>query len=228
MIESFPDSEAAAATAAQALLERLTPPGEKRLLVTGGRTPGSVYDRLARTDFDWARVTITLSDERFVDPASPDSNERLVRERLLQGQAKAARFVPLKGAGPTPADDAAAVEPAIRALLPFDAALLGMGDDGHIASLFPGAPGLAAALDPDGERLVVGVETAGRPPHVPRISLTGRALLDARLVLLLVVGGAKRALIERVLSDPGFAPPVAVLLRQTRAPVRVLWSPAVA
>jgi 6-phosphogluconolactonase len=225
LIEAFRDPAFAADAAAGAIARQVSGPGEKRLVVTGGRTPGPVYDRLAAMDLGWDRVTVTLSDERFVDPASPDSNERLARQRLLQGPAAAARFVPLKGPGPTPADDAAAAEPKIRRLLPFDAVLLGMGEDGHIASLFPGAPDLAAALDPDGARLVVGVETAGLPPYLPRISLTARTLLDARLVVLLVGGAGKRALIERVLEDPAFAPPVSTLLRQTRTPVRVLWSP---
>jgi 6-phosphogluconolactonase len=225
MLESFPTAEEAAAAATDTIVAQLNPPGPKRLIVTGGRSPGPVFDRLAQIDLDWSRVTVTLSDDRFVGLDSPDSNERLIRERLLQGSAAAARFVPLKGHGPTPADDAAAVEPAIRALVPFDATLLGMGDDGHIASLFPSTPDLAAALDPDGERFAIGVEVAGLAPYLPRISLTGRALFDSRLIVLLTGGEGKRALIERVLSDAAFAPPVAALIRQSRAPVRLLWSP---
>jgi 6-phosphogluconolactonase len=224
-LETFSTSDAAAAAAVDAIVAQLTPPGPKRLMVTGGRSPGPVYDRLAQLDLDWSRVTVTLSDDRFVDLDSPDSNERLIRERLLQGRGAAARFLPLKGHGPTPAADAAAIEPAIRVLLPFDATLLGMGDDGHIASLFPSTPDLAAALDPDGARLAVGVEVPGLAPYLPRISLTGRALFDSRLIVLLTGGEGKRALIEQVLTDPAFAPPVAALIRQTRSPVRILWSP---
>src|SRR5580698_2206947 len=112
--ETFPTAEAAAEAAVDAIISQLTPPGPKRLMVTGGRGPGPVYDRLAQTDLDWSRVTVTLSDERFVGADAPESNERLVRERLLQGYAAAATFVPLKGAGPNPAADAAAVEAAIR------------------------------------------------------------------------------------------------------------------
>jgi 6-phosphogluconolactonase len=224
-IEAFPSADAAGAAVADAFVAQLTPPGPKRIVVTGGRTPGPAYDRMAETDLDWARVTVTLSDERFVDPASPDSNERLVRQRLLQGHAAKARFVPLKGAGSDPAADAAAAEPAIRALLPFDAVLLGMGDDGHIASLFPDAPGLAAALDPAGRTLVIGVANANLEPHVPRISLTAAALFDTKVALILISGPAKRAVIERVAADSAYNPPVAALLRQTQAPVRVIWSP---
>lgn len=225
MIETFPTVAAAAEAAAEAIEGQLASPGPKHLVVTGGRSPGPVYDRLAKADLDWSRVTVTLSDDRFVDPSSSDSNERLVRERLLQGRAAAAHFVPLKGRGPAPRVDAARAEPAIRALLPFDAVLLGVGEDGHIASLFPGARGLSAALDPDRGTLVIGVAKAGLAPYVPRISLTAAALFDAGLVVLLTSGDEKRALLERVETDPRFAPPVAALLRQTRTPVRLLWSP---
>jgi 6-phosphogluconolactonase len=228
LLELFPTAEAAAAAAADAIVAQLTPPGPKRLLVTGGHSPGPVYDRLSQTELDWSRVTVTLSDDRFVGVDSPDSNERLVRERLLTGRAAAATLVPLKGHGATPADDAAAIEPAIRSLIPFDATLLGMGDDGHIASLFPGTPDVAALLDPACERYAVGVETPGLAPYLPRISLTGRALFASALVVLLVSGDGKKALVERVLADPAFAPPVSALIRQIPAPLRILWSPSAA
>ncbi len=227
-VEIFPDPEAAAQAAADAIVAQLRPPGPKRLLVTGGRGPGPVFDRLAKTDLDWARVTVTLSDDRFVTADSPDSNERLVRRRLLQDHAAGAAFLPLKGAGPAPADDAAAVAPKIAALLPFDATLLGMGDDGHIASLFPNMPGIVQALDLSAETVAIGVTQAGMPPYLPRISLTARALFDAAVIILLVGGDGKRALIERVLADPSFAPPVSALLSQTQSPVRILWSPGAA
>ncbi len=224
-LELYPSARTAADAAAEAIVARLAAPGPRRLVVTGGRSPGPVYDLLAGTDLDWSRVTVTLSDDRFVAPASPDSNERLVRERLLQGHAAAASFVPLKGQGRTPDADATAADPKVQALVPFDAVLLGMGEDGHIASLFPEAPDLAEALDPAGARFVIGVEEAGLEPYVPRISLTARALLDARLIVLLVSGEPKKTLLDRVRIDPAFAPPVASLFRQTRAPMRALWSP---
>jgi 6-phosphogluconolactonase len=227
-LEAFPTTEAAARAAAGAIVAQLTPPGPKRIVVTGGSSPGPVFDRLAATDLGWGRVTVTLSDDRFVAPTSPDSNERLVRERLLKGHAAAAPFVRLKGDGATPADDARAAEPAIRALTPFDAVLLGMGPEGHIASLFAANADTDQWLAPDCERSVVGVSSAGWSPFIPRITLTGRALFDAKLILLLVSGDDKRALIEQILADPVFSPPAAALLRQTRSPVRVLWSPAAA
>ncbi|HEX3918637.1 MAG TPA: 6-phosphogluconolactonase [Caulobacteraceae bacterium] len=225
MIEAFPNADAAADAVAAALVAQLTAPGPKHLMVTGGRGPGPVYDRLARTDLDWSRVTVTLSDDRFVPLGAPESNEQMVRDRLLQGAGAAAKLVPLNGEAKTPDDAARAIEPAIRALLPFDAALLGMGPDGHIASLYATDVRAAANLAADGQRLAVGVRSPGWSPYVPRVSLTGRALYDCKLIVLLVGGDDKRAVIEQILADPDFAPPAAALLRQTRGPVRIIWSP---
>ena len=100
-----------------------------------------------------------------------------------------------------------------------------MGPDGHIASLFPGAPDLPEVLAPDGERLCVGVAKAGQPPFLPRISLTVAALIQSRLIVLLISGEAKRAVVERALADSAHAPPVAAVLRQERSAVRILWAP---
>ena len=211
--------------AADLIAGALAAPGERSFVATGGGTPGPVYDALAKRDLDWAGVTVTLTDERWVDPTSPLSNEGQIRARLLTGPAAAARFVALKGAGASPNVDALAAEPALAALTPFDVVLLGMGPDGHIASLFPDDPGVAAALDPAGKRLCVGVDHAGLDPFVPRVSLTARALLNARLIVLLVTGEDKRALIARVIDDLTLNLPVAAVLRQSATPVRVLWGP---
>ena len=217
-IETCPDRDALALAAAEAIAQALAPPRSVSLVATGGSTPGATYDRLAAMDLDWGRVTVTLSDDRWVDSTAPESNERLVRERLLVGHAAGARFLPLKGRGATPHEDAAAAEPAIQALFPFDAVLLGMGEDGHIASLFPGNP------EPDPARLCVGVAMSRLAPFLPRVTLTLGALLRTGQLVLQITGEAKRALVERVLADPAYAPPVAGILRQTRAPVRVLWA----
>ena len=223
-VEAFPNKESAAGAAAEAILGQLAGPGRRSMCVTGGSSPGPVYDQLCQADLAWSEITVTLSDDRFVDRNSELSNERLVRERLLRDRAASAHFVPLKSAGPAPKVDAARAEPTIRRLLPFDAVLLGMGEDGHIASLFPNAPRLATALDPSGRRLVIGVAKAGLAPYVPRISLTAAALFDAALIALLTSGAAKQSLLQRVETDPDFAPPVAALLRH-KTPVRVIWSP---
>jgi 6-phosphogluconolactonase len=229
MIETFPTTAAAAQAAARAIVEQLSEGlktrGRASLAATGGRSPGPVFDQLATAQIDWARVAVTLSDERCVGEDDPASNARAVRERLLTGEGAKARFLPL-WPEPEPA--------ALRALLPFDAVMLGMGEDGHVASLIPGDPGLAAAMDPASPALTVSVPAGLGKPPLPRISLTFSALLQARAVFLLVAGEAKREIIARAQSGgdgtggdgAGADLPVAALIAQTRVPVRVLWSPA--
>ncbi|MFN3584212.1 6-phosphogluconolactonase [Phenylobacterium sp.] len=217
MLETFPSAaavgEACAHAVAACLKDALRTRGRAGLVATGGRSPGPVYDRLKDADLDWARVVVTLSDERCVDMSSEESNARQVRERLLTGRAAKAHLLPL-----WPKPDPAA----LAALTPFDAVMLGMGEDGHVASLIPGDPGLSQALaTPD---LLADVpEGLGKPP-VPRVSLTLSALLNSRAIFLLVAGEAKRQVIDR--AKAGDDLPVARLLNQAQVPVRVFWSPS--
>ncbi len=219
MIETFASTEAladAAADAIEAALQgALDARGRACLVGTGGRSPGPVYDRLCQAELDWAKVAVTLSDERQVDADSPNSNARLLRERLFVGPAAAARFLPLTDYA----------EPALRKLLPFDAVMLGMGEDGHIASLIPGSPGLAEAMDPDAERLTAESPQGFGSPPVARITLTLAALLKSRAVFLLIAGEAKRQVIAD--AQAGADLPVRALLNQERAAVRIFWTPQV-
>jgi len=220
MIETYPTTAAAADAAAygigRQLSDALRTHGRASLVATGGRSPGPVFDRLRLAPgIDWARVVVTLSDERCVGEEHPDSNARLVRERLMTGEGAKAHLLPL-WPEPEPA--------ALRAIAPFDAVMLGMGEDGHIASLIPGDPGLAAGLDPASDRLTVSVPAGLGKPPLARISLTLSALLQARTIFLLIAGEAKREVVAR--AQAGADLPVAALVSQVRVPVRVLWSPA--
>ena len=226
-IETFPDAPALAAAAAGVLGEALerrlaSGPGRARLMVTGGSTPVACYEVLQSRSLDWSRVDLALTDDRFVPPDDPDSNERLVRQNLLQGPAAAASFTPLWSDTGSPEAAAAKAEPAIRALGTFEAVLLGIGSDGHIASLFPHSPELAEGLNPDAERRVIGVPKAGLAPFVPRVTLTLPAILNARLVVILISGADKKLVVEAALE--GADVPVRSVLAQSRTPVRVLWA----
>jgi 6-phosphogluconolactonase len=217
MIEVFADPDAladAAADAIEAALQgALDARGRASLVGTGGRSPGPVYDRLARADLDWAHVAVTLSDERHVDTDSPNSNARLLRERLFQGPAAQAQYLPLTDYA----------EGVLRKLLPFDAVMLGMGEDGHIASLIPGSPVLDQAMDSDGAALTAESPQGFGSPPVARITLTLSALLQSRAIFLLIAGEAKRQVIAR--AEAGADLPVRAILRQARAPVRIFWAP---
>lgn len=206
-----------------ALAQALSVRGEASLAVAGGRTPLPLFERLARLPLAWARVHVTLTDERVVPVSDPASNERLVRERLLRGAAAGARFHPLMNGHEEPDTRAQAAWEQLAWLpRPFDAVVLGLGEDGHIAGLFADAP--APALDPAAPPGCV-TTTAPVAP-VERLSLNLAALLDARQLWLVVVGAAKLAILEEALR-PGAvtALPVRALLKQTVVPVRVEWAP---
>jgi 6-phosphogluconolactonase len=168
---------------------------------------------------------VTLADERWVETTADASNERFVRENLLAGPAAAAHFVGLKNPAPTPE---AGADWATRALTrvphPFDVVVLGMGDDGHTASLFPGSMALARALDPGAAPGCVAIN-ALVAPHA-RVSLNLAALLDARRIVLHIEGDAKWAVYQRA-RTPGTAAelPVRAVLQQKEVPVDVYWAP---
>jgi 6-phosphogluconolactonase len=209
---------AMAASVARQLLDGLLQRGRASLLVSGGKSPVPLFHALREQPLDWRRIGIGLVDERWVDPASVDSNERLVREHLLGGRAAEASFVPLKTAAACPEDAVAERTAALDALAhPFTAVVLGMGEDGHTASLFPGTEGLAAALSPDGPALLA----AARPPHAPhpRLTLTVRGLLESRVFYLMIQGPAKFAAYRAACE--GAELPIGAILRQTHIPVEV-------
>ena len=222
---TFATAEAAAEALAGAVADALRGAGEARgraaLAVSGGKSPVVFFAALNRQPIDWTRVSITLVDERWVDAATADSNEHLLRSTLLAGPAGAARFVPLKTAAANPSAAVAERTAALAQLPhPLDVVVLGMGDDGHTASLFPGRPGLEAALDPAGEARLAEIVPASAP-H-PRLGMTLRAILDSRLVCLQIQGPAKRRVYER--ARAGVSPlemPIAAVLSQAAVPVAV-------
>lgn len=207
------------------LEEAVAARGTASLVLSGGRTPRCFLQQLSNEPLDWSRVWITLADERWVDIASEDSNERLVRETLLTGRAAAARFVGLKNPAPVPE---AGAEWAWRALSrvprPYDVVVLGMGEDGHTASLLPGSLALARALDVSAPPGTVGVH-AVQVAH-PRITLNLAALLDARRVILHIEGVSKWQAYQRALEGGSVAEmPVRAILQQKEVPVDVYWAP---
>ncbi|NQV48834.1 MAG: 6-phosphogluconolactonase [Rhodospirillaceae bacterium] len=198
------------------LAEAIDKRGQASLAVSGGRTPEHLFPALAYKELAWQNVSITLADERWVDPEHPDSNERLARRLLMQGPASQARFVGLKTDHQNPRDAQADVEAALASLnWPLDAIFLGMGEDGHIASLFPDADNW---LDAPGRALAV----AGCEKRQPRMSLTPAALLNSRHIFVVVNGPEKRATYEAAMKPgPIGQYPIRLVLHQQQVPVTI-------
>ena len=218
-------AQALAADVAQTLARAIDARGGASLIVSGGKTPVKFFEQLRARPIEWRRVCIALADERWVDPSDPGSNEKMVREVLLKERAAEARFAGLKNAAPSP--DLGAVsawETFARIPRPFDVTLLGMGDDGHTASLFPGSPNLSIALAASAAAGCVGMWSPSAPQ--PRLSLNLSALLDSRRILILIEGAGKLSAYEAAAgAGPVEAMPVRAVLRQSRVPVEVIWAP---
>lgn len=212
-LQEYPTHGALFASLAAAIagqLQTALAVGPVSLSVPGGTTPGPVFDLLCQADLDWPRVSVVLNDERWVGEDSPRSNTRLLRERLLQGRAAAARLVPLYAPGhATPEPALATLEAGLRPHLPLTVLLLGMGADMHTASLFPGADRLAEALAPDAPLLLpMRAEAAGEP----RVTLTAPVLQAARHIHVLITGSDKRQALTRALTLPASVAPIRAVL----------------
>ncbi|WP_290870344.1 6-phosphogluconolactonase [Aquabacterium sp.] len=198
--------------------------GEALLIVSGGSTPQPFFKALAQVDLDWSKVTITLADDRWLQPHEQDSNERTVRTTLLQGPAAAANFVSLVTPQATPEEGWAEVERRLQAMpWPADVTIFGMGGDAHTASLFPNCPELPLALDDAhvGLSLPIGAPTLPNVP-VPRLTLTRRALLHTHCAVLHFTGAAKWDLLTQAnAAGPVGDMPIRIVLHQDAVPVHV-------
>lgn len=180
------------------------------IALPGGTTPGPLYDDLCGTTIDWDRVRVLPTDERLVPPDDPRSNEGMIRARLLTGAACGARFIGLRPG----ADGMAGLNGRVARALPLTILVLGMGEDMHIASLFPDAPELEAALRPDAPPVML-IAPPGQPEA--RVTLTGPVLRGALSTHILITGPRKRTALERAgaLDDPMVAPVCTVLNNAT-------------
>jgi len=217
--------EALAKRVAELLAAGVAGRGRATLAVSGGSTPVPLFQRLAEMELEWDKVTIFLVDERWVDVTSPDSNENLVRRHLLQQKAAAARFVGMKNEAATAGGGEAACEQRLNEIHhPYDCLILGMGNDGHTASLFPGAANLAAAVTLDSGRSCMAI----RPPAAPheRMTLTLPAILASRQLILHLQGDEKKKVLARAQEEGAAeAMPIRYILRQKTTPMAVYWSP---
>ncbi|MCB8890199.1 6-phosphogluconolactonase [Vreelandella malpeensis] len=204
----------------QALVEDLERQQNVLLVVSGGSTPILFFQALAARPLPWARVQVTLADERWVEAQSQDSNARLVREHLLVGEAASADFIPLTSEAETPEQGVEEVTRRIEPLAwPASVVILGMGGDGHTASLFPDSPELGLAMTTD--EALVAVRTPSQPQ--PRITLSADRLHQARRHFLHITGDDKRAVLGTALAgDDVRVLPVRAFLS---CPLAIYWAP---
>lgn len=200
--------------------------GRACIVVSGGNTPKVLFDALSYEELPWEHVSVTLADERWVDPCSDQSNECLVRGHLLRNNAVRARFVPLKTGAETPETGERECNSRLEALpRPFDLVLLGIGGDGHTASLVSDAPELSELLVPSGRRLC----GPSRPPSksTPRITMTLPCLLDTRMIVYHLFGPEKWSVYRRALEgkDIKQMPVRAILQQAAKIPQVVFWAP---
>lgn len=211
----FEAREALAGTLARDVADELAraieAKGKATLAVSGGATPRLFFEKLSAIDLPWARISVTLVDERQVPETSERSNARLVREHLLKNKASAATFIPLAG------------NPDAEKAPPFDVAILGMGNDGHTASFFPGGDRLAEAIDPDTRQTLIAITAPGAGE--PRLTFTLPVLQSAGRLALHIEGADKRQVLNKALGDgPEEDMPVRAILRSA-APVTLYWCP---
>ena len=199
--------------------------GVASLALAGGSTPFPLYRRFAEQELDWSCVTLVPGDERWVAPDDKASNLRAIRAAFAGVSPRFGSLVPDQP-GAEPSLDVA------RATLaetpqPFDVCVLGMGSDGHFASLFPGAPELRTALAPACDEPLVFVTPDPMPEDAPysRVSLTLSAIMASRYPVLVLRGERKREVLDAARGADPQRNPVAALLAQIDAPLDIHWSP---
>lgn len=196
--------------------------GRASLVVSGGRTPKAMFNVLSTSDLDWERVDVTLADERWVDEQDSASNTAMVKRELLINNAAMANFYPLKTQDVDASDAVSELNKQLANMhTPFDVLILGMGEDGHTASLFPCSDQIEAGLDLDNINDYIAVTPTTAPNQ--RMSLTLQRLLKSENVFLHAVGESKKDVIAEVLKNENeLAMPIRAMIKHLD--VKLFWA----
>jgi 6-phosphogluconolactonase len=186
--------QALAQTIAAALKDAIAAKGAATLLLSGGSTPSGVYALLSQADLPWEQVKVGLVDERFVGPSSPYSNFKLIGETLLQNNAKAATLVPMVSDESDYAGNLLQIEDSYRIFTDTDVCLLGMGPDGHTASIFPND---AASLAANTNTSCLLSNTNAPAEPTQRITCNGPLLRRSKHLFLMITGTQKKEILAQ-------------------------------
>ena len=212
------------------LAKALAENGAISFMVSGGGTPAPLYEALSLSDLDWKQINIALVDERWVDSNHSASNEALIYRTLLINHAKQASFTGMKTQAASASEGCAETEMLYRALpKPFALSILGMGSDGHTASLFPHADGLSATLVEKSKQLtaaIVAKQSEVTGPNTERLTLTLAGLLQSERLIILITGKEKLAVFREAMNEGAIEDmPIRSILRQNKVPVELYWAP---
>ncbi len=204
------------------LTEAIRKKGRASMAVSGGSTPIRLFKEFSLLSIDWTKIDLTLADDRWVDAKNTDSNELLVRTHLIKNKAAQVNFISLKNDAKTAKEGQIYSEKMLRKVtLPFDVIVLGMGSDGHTASLFPCSDELPEAMNLSNSNYLISTS----PKTVPyeRISLTARVILDSKNIFLHLNGSSKLHTLESAMEykDPNKMPIYTFL----KNGLSIYWSP---
>ena len=206
----------------QLLTQSITENGCASIAVSGGSTPISLFEELSKLNLDWSKVELTLVDERWVDAKHEDSNELLVRKHLIKNKATQINFFPIKNSAKSVKEGQVLHEKILlQVKLPFDIIVLGMGDDGHTASLFPCCKELGQAMDPDNQQKCI----VTKPKNAPydRITLTFSTISKAKNLILHMRGSSKLNTFELAMTlKDAKKMPIYGFIEQ---PLEIYWRP---
>ncbi len=205
------------------LSEAIDQRGHAYFVVSGGKTPVNLFKILAQTSLSWDKVTVLLADERCVGVEDLDRNERLVKEHLLQHEAKNAQFISLYNEHLNSSESIQKVREDLAILPTFDVVILGMGEDGHTASLFPCSDELQDGLDDNANDVIL-----IKPKMAPyqRMSLSKKRLLNSRSIFLHLVGQKKREVLAKAMAERNpTIMPICAFLNNHNTNVQVMYAP---
>ena len=204
----------------QLLTQSIAENGCASIAVSGGRSPIGLFEELSKINLDWSKVELTLVDERWVNAENEDSNELLVRKHLIKNKATQVKFFPIKNSAKSAEEGQILHEQILQQVkLPFDVIILGMGDDGHTASLFPCCKELGQAMDPDSQQKCIVTKPKNDPYE--RISLTFSTISKVKNLILQMRGSSKLRTFElaMTLKDAKKMPIYAF----TEQPLEIYW-----